>query len=299
MNSLKFSILVLFFLASCTTQKASPEQGAGKADPLQDSGGTIEAADTEVFEFAPPDVKKIYETMLSAEKQSGETNSPDQVHSTTGVVTCNKDGSVTACYFRTEVKKADFLSLREKIERPTSELIWGFYLRVRPELKTESLIAGDLFCDFLGKNSPPFGVESVGCKIRHPRLINETMFSAALAENIAIILAEETPLQTGIVTVSGSILCQWIKGTERSPCVVRPIVNGILREKFIEVPAVLSAQIGPRLMQTLKYDISYRNDIKLEKVVLPHEIMGSVLCSVDSSKYKDLGRRNVACRIAI
>jgi hypothetical protein len=77
------------------------------------------------------------------------------------------------------------------------------------------------------------------------------------------------------------------------------MVNGILREKFIEVPAGFSAQIGPRLMQTLKYEVSYRNDIKLEKVVLPGEIMGSVTCHVDSSKFATLGRRNVACRIAI
>jgi hypothetical protein len=292
-------IFALSFLlsigAACTFNKGTPEQGAVNASMDKYAANSRQ----ETYEFSKDENWGIYESMLAAEKQGGEALRPDQVHATSGFVSCRRDGALTACFFQTHLAKAKSMSSRERISRVSSDRIWEFYSRVRPDAKNEAIMVGDLNCDYLGKNSPPFGIEFVECKIRHPRLSNEVILTDSLAENFSLLLAEEIPLNTGTAVVSGSVLCQRMKGSDRTPCSVRPLVKGILREKFLPIQAEDSAKIGGMLMNTFRFDAAYRNDVKIDKIELPAELMGSATCNVDATGYKESGRRHVVCRIGI
>lgn len=292
-------LAMLLTVGGCTTSQPLPQDGFNTLMGNPKAAGILDATHKQSFQFSASESAAIYESMTSAEKAVGEVISPNRMHSTAGIVTCHREGSIPACFFRTKMKNANGLSLRERIDRQTADKIWEFYLRIRADLSHEVLLAGDLVCDYVRKEGSPLDAEAITCKIAYPRLANEAIFIDATAENLALILAEERQLVDGISTVRGAILCQWIRGTERTPCVVRPMAMGILREKFIEVPSQYSAQIGPRLMATLRYDVSYRKDIKLEKVELPGEILGSITCLVDGTQRKESGRRKVICKVAI
>ncbi|MEZ4742145.1 MAG: hypothetical protein R3B45_06840 [Bdellovibrionota bacterium] len=292
--------VIFIFQPACTTKKVEVEEAtqvSNKSKQKLPSSDPITRA--EEFIIDDQSAKPIYKKITEIEKKDGLKIDKDKLHTARGSASCKKDGIIVSCYYRVRSGKLEPLGSRIKFEKEITKKIWRYFLDVRPELKNESIITGDLICDYLGKKTPPYNIEKLTCKIIYPRLSNEAILVKDTAENIATLLRGNTPFKKSQDTVYGSILCQWIKGSNRSPCVIRPIIKGILQEKFIEVPGRDSGVIGPLLLRTVKDNLVHQKDITPKASDLPSEIMGSIMCNINSKYFLTLGKREAVCRISI
>lgn len=278
------ALALLFALAACRTtgseEQASAMKGEGFATTL---------------ELGKSEEQALYLMMLQVELNAGAKVPKDRLHSVSGLASCSKANALETCELRVRLGDRD-LSATQPLDRDLAEKLWEFTRQVRPELADEALIHADLICDYIGKESPPYTIEDADCRATFPRTVNEAVFADALAEELSDLLRGDASFGEGLATLSGTVACQAVEGSPRRLCVVRAIQQGILSEKVREVSARNSGNVAGRLFQTAVDLVKVENK---PAASTPREVVGSLTCVVDSSRYAAEGRRLHKCRAAL
>lgn len=247
------------------------------------------------LELAKTEEQALYLMMLQVELNTGVKVAKDRLHSVAGLASCSKANALETCEVRVRLGERD-LSATQPLDRDLAEKLWAFARQVRPELADESLVFADLICDYIGKESPPYTIEDVDCRATFPRTVNEAVFADTPAEELSDLLRGDSSFGDGLLTLNGTIACQAVENSPRRLCVVRAIQQGVLSEKVREVSDKNSGNVASRLFQTLQ-DL-----VKLESkpvTTKPREVVGSLTCVVDSSRYAAEERRLHKCRAAL
>ncbi len=243
--------------------------------------------------------QQVYLKMLSVELGAGITVPKDQLHSASGLVECHKDGSLENCFLRVRVM-ADDLSQTQPLAAELSAKVWKFIRANRPELGTEKLVLNDVGCDYIGKKSPPYNVEDVTCVVSLPRSLGEAVFTDPVAEELADALRGESPFGAQAVTLNGSLSCQQVAGSGRTPCTVRANVGGVLAERVTEVNAKIAPYVARRLKNAAMDSLKLSDDPDGKQIVTPpSNVTGSLSCLIDNSKFDADGQRSHVCRTKI
>jgi hypothetical protein len=248
------------------------------------------------LELESDESQKIYLKMLAIELSAGIKVKKNHLHSSRGTMQCHRDGVLESCFFRVRVI-GDELSSTQPVDKALGQQIWSYIRKQRTDLKSEKVVLTDLVCDYIGKKSPPFNQETVNCKMKHPRAANEAVFVSKAAEELSESLRGNIEFTNKKVTLNGTVACQWIDESERTPCMARLVNNGALTDDVLELSQKVSKPIAKRMMQTLQDYYSMKRGSR--SFVAPKEIMGSVTCVVDSLNFMTSHNRRYSCRVRI
>jgi hypothetical protein len=265
--------------------------------PDADKGVVMSVASEGGFVLTAPEQEEIYRIMTAVEKSAGVEVSTATLHSAKGIVECNKDGSVESCGVRVRTSPQAGLSAEQKLGGDLTGRLWAFFRGARKELETQNRVVADLFCDFVGKATPPYGQEGLRCFMKHPRLTNEAFFADLEAEELSHALRGDEAYDATRTELLGSITCQKGDDAGRAKCFVRPVVNGVLLDKVVEISDRYSYSVERRLGIVMADHLA--TTVKDKPVELPGSLVGAMSCSVDSSKMKVLERRVFLCRITL
>jgi hypothetical protein len=244
--------------------------------------------------LAKDEEQSLYLKMLSVELNAGVKVPKDQLHSSKGLAECHRDPALPTCQLRVRTAE-DQLSATQPLPPEVNAKIWTFIQSARPDLKDPVMLA-DVICDYVGKQSPPYTVEDVHCSVRLVRATDEAVFGDKLAATLGDALRGSASYGTGLVTLSGSLSCQWLAGTPRTPCVTRAITGGVLGEKLTELDAGDASEAARLLKQTL---IDHAQLSGTPATASPKEIASALVCLVDNTKIESEGKRAYVCRAKI
>jgi hypothetical protein len=228
------SLLALAILTmSCRTTTPVASTTAGTAAPTGANSGFDFPARKEQERF-------LFLKMLAAELKANVPVEKDRQHLARGVLECRQSSSGKSCFLKT-FTAGDSLSADQDLPHDVSDSLWNWVLSVRPELDGTGIFSVDLGCTFLGKQSPPFEVEDVTCRIRNPGLPQETHYEGPLAEEIYRTLGGP----------SGILLCRVAAGSGRKICVLRRQDKGMLHDQVSELGIEPSQKTYDTLAESL------------------------------------------------
>lgn len=283
-------------LAACKTTSDGSDGKAASAEGFSDSLG-----------LANDDGQALYLLMVAVELNAGVKVAKDQLHSVRGVGHCRRTTEPQTCQVRVRLPSSE-LGAAQPLSNDLVDNIDSFAQKARPDLAKEPAYLVDLICDYLGKKSPPYDVEEVSCKATLPRTTREAVIEEPIAIELADHLRGETPFDTKMVTLVGTLACRFAEGSNRVACMVRTMKNGVLAEKVVEV----SSKNAPTVARTMREaSIDFKtlgSDTKegqqaLEKPLTEQakELAGALVCLVDGSKAgtDGSGSRLYQCRVTL
>ena len=185
------------------------------------------------------------------------------------------------------------LSASQPVQPSLAAKAWAFAQSTRPELAKEKALLIDATCNYVGKASPPYTVEDVRCVVSLARATDEAVFDGRLAEELGEDLRGDQPYGKGTTTLQGSLACQWLPGSTRTPCVARALVGGVLQEKVTEVSIGGSAEAARKMRQALFDHAAVTGGTAPGSV---SAVSGELVCLVDNSKIETEGKRSYVCR---
>jgi len=285
MKNLMILGLLLATAAGCKSD-GDPEAGAELKTELAPTA-------LPVLKLDAADEQQVYLKLLAAELNAGVKVAKDQLHAIKGLVECRTDGDLEACTGRVRLPE-DALSGAQPLEESLGEKIYAFLKSARPELTAHVL--ADLNCDYLGKKSPPYGIEDVQCEIVLPRAPHEAVFDGKIAEELAELARGTSEFGKGTVAVSGALACHTVAASGRRVCTVRGTTGGVLAEGVAEVSTAHGSTVAKRLIQALVDQKILEAKKPGATPVAPKELMGSLSCTVDSTKLDAEGRRKYVCQ---
>ncbi len=289
-----FLLALIQINAGCqTTDKDAPATSKSLAAKSPMTSAANLAAP---HKLSSDDSQKTYLKMLAIELSAGIKVKKDHLHSSRGTMQCHRDGVLESCFFRVRVIGSE-LSSTQPVEKELGQKIWSYIRAQRGDLAAEKVVLTDLVCNYIGKKSPPYDEESVNCSIQYPRATNEAIFVDRSAEELSEALRGSIEFSNKKVTLNGTLACQWINESNRTPCMARVIEKGVLSETPLEISQRVSQPIAKRMMQTLQDYYSLKRGSR--SFVAPKEIMGSVTCTVDSLNFASSRSRRYSCRIRI
>jgi hypothetical protein len=277
----------------CRTTNGEKSAESSKSLPSNTPGAT-ESKHT--YKLSRDQSQAIYLAMLKVELASGIKVAKDKLHSSKGIIQCHRDGIIESCFFRVRVM-GDELSSTQPLSKELAKKVWEYIRDSRADLVKEKVALTNLVCDYIGKKSPPFNQEMTKCQLEFPRSMAEAIFVDRTAEELAEALRGELAFTNTKVTLNGTIACQWISQSSRTPCVARRIEKGVLKENIIELPQNISNPIARQLKQTVGDHQKLKNPSK--NFASPKEINGSLSCVVDSLNFKSTNTRRYVCRVKI
>lgn len=260
------------------------------------------------LEFDKNEEQSLYLVMLQVELQAGIKVNKDQLHRVTGIASCRPQDSRGFCELRVRLGERN-LSTTQPLARELARKLIQFSQQVRPDLESEELIFADMECDYIGKANPPYNLEEVNCRANSPRALHEAIFDDAPAEELADLVRGETSFGTDSITLHGTLACKTIEHSQRRICAVRAIEKGLLSDNVKEISAKNASLIAQRVFQTRAdlttlapaeaADPSLTRAQSTKRTELPREVVGSLSCWVDSSRYEAEGVRQYKCRVSI
>lgn len=260
--------------SGCRTTDSTP---AATSPAPQTTAGALDPT----LDLSKSDEQIVYLKMLGVELDAGVKVSKDQLHSSSGVLECRKDGVLESCLLRVRLMERE-LSGPQPLTPDLSKLVMSYIASARADLKDERVVLTDVTCDYIGKKSPPYDVEDVNCTLRHPRLVKEAVFGDPVAEEIVIALRGESKE----TTFNGAVSCRVVESSGRSTCVVRALSTGVLADKVTELAAKSAAPVARRLLQaTLDYALLTSTAESKNDLVAPSELIGTLVCVVDGSQH--------------
>lgn len=296
-----FLILLLISYNACTTKKeekeSTPQLEISNTEmPVTD---TTDKAISAKFVIPKTEAEELYGLMKKIKKElqpmakENETN----LRSETGIISCKYDKNFNNCFFHMRLEEDKKLNGPYSLPKAILKEL-TIFLQKNIDMKSADVIKSDVVCDYIGKNSPPYGAEKLDCIIKNPRSLNEAYFEDKIAENLVDLLSNNSISPETNSIAQGSILCQKVRGTTRTPCVVRPIKQGVLLDKFFEVPAKYSKILSKQLYETLLDSYNYSNPSG-KAFEEPSEIIGNITCNINSKDFQTFGRRQIICKINI
>ena len=276
---------------SSRTGSAVKEVGASLTAPLDMSATLTLGQDA---------AQALYLRMATIETQAGMTPSKGELHTARGLVECHKDGSLKTCLVRIRLAD-DNLSATQLLPDGVPAQAWSFVRAKRPEIGQEPYVVTDVTCDYRGKQSPPYDGADVRCQLALPRVPGEAVFADQAAEDLSEALREDRAFGTDILTLGGSVVCQWLDSSPRTPCLVRTIgANGTLGSTVHELnpqsAGVVARQLRQAALDREQLARQPAADQATPPPTAPHEVMGALTCLVDGTALKNGGRRSFVCR---
>ena len=257
---------------------------------LNGPGGASSLASS--LELSKDEEQALYLQMLGVEVQNGVKVPQEQIHSSRGLFVCRSDVAPATCQLQVRLD-AGALSVPQPVTPVLASKVFAFAQASRPDLVNEHVLLVDATCNYVGKASPPYTVEDVRCVVSLARATDEAVFDGRLAEELGEDLRGDQPYGTGTVTLMGSLACQWLPGSPRTPCVARALVGGVLQEKVTEVSTGGSAEAARKMRQAL-FDHAAVTGAPAPGSVTA--VSGALVCLVDNSKIESEGRRSYVCR---
>ena len=235
----------------------------------------------------------LYLQMLGAEFDAGETVPKDQVHTSKGLLTCRKNVDRDACSVWVRRKDGGVGPEHSVDPQIAKEASLGAR-KSREDIPGDILVVSDLECNYLGKNSPPFGVERASCHVSYPRTLDEVIFHGGSAEAIIDAIRGESSLGEGQADLRGALVCTLGDIAHRTVCFTRTTSSGVSQEKIVELRL-------DDALETAKFLHAAVNDrMKIKSAVLPTEsgrmeIKADIECKVDSRRFASDGERMIQC----
>lgn len=279
-------VVGVLFLAGCKSTGGDAE--LKDAESVQGLTDTV-ALDKET-------AQELYLLMLKVETNSGATVPKDQLHSSRGVALCRSDAGLESCQAFVRLATSE-LAAPQPLPEAHTDALFKFAKKARPELEKEGTWLTDLSCDYLGKKSPPYEAEAVGCRLELPRTTKEAVFTEPSAIELAEALRGEAQSFTDNgALVSGSLACRFQQDSDRVACMVRATSNGVLGEKVTEVSGREAAGVARKLLEAA---LDHARLAKGQKEALkkPTEVSGALVCLVEMGK--EPGSRKYHCRAAL
>ncbi len=280
------------FLASALIL-ASCKSTGGDAD-LKDAA--IGPGLTESLTLDKETAQELYLLMLKVETNSGAMVPKDQLHSSRGVALCRSDAGLESCQAFVRLATSE-LAAPQPLPEAQTDVLFKFAKKARPELEKEGTWLTDLACDYLGKKSPPYAVEDVGCRLELPRTTKEAVFTEPTAVELAEALrGEAQSFSDNGALVSGSLACRFQPDSDRVACMVRATSNGVLGEKVTEVSGREAPGVARKMLEAA---LDHARLAKGQKEVgkKPTEVTGALVCLVEAGK--EPGSRKYHCRAAL
>ena len=248
-----------------------------------------------VHKISQSSSQEIYLKILGTELDSGAKVPKDQMHTNKGILSCRKNIDRDTCTVRG--RRDDLsLSVEQFVELTVSHELSAFVRPARGDIAPEQVVLADLECDYLGQNSPPFGVERASCRALYPRRPEEAIFAGAPAETLAQSLRGEESLGNGQKVLKGALACHIGDLEHRTKCFVRSMPEKAGREKVVELPTDQVLTVA-RVLETAVGD---HRKLKSEEsttqpVSLPLDVTVSLECRVDSRSVDSGGERLFQC----
>lgn len=236
-----------------------------------------------IYYFAEKESEVLYKNLSKQELQLG-LKVPDQtLHTSRGTVRCQTPkNQKRICNVHLKSSKPNVNSQGLPLSADHQEEVSGYLQIHRNELLLAESLWIDIFCDFIGPQTPPYNRRVMSCKLQHPRLPNETIFEGSDAQELSSLLSGGHARPTSL---QGTLRCQdseqcFIKPHMAMPSSPQPL------EKKIEVR--FSRVISQRLRDTQAVAAPALKNM---------EISGAILCEEDKNLEKILGRSQYVCRI--
>jgi hypothetical protein len=288
-------ILLLGVHLGCKTTKVQEPSG-GQASEVAIQTTATSHPDTgwlAKFDLSESASQALYLQMLGAEFDAGEAIPKDQVHTNKGLLTCRKNIDRDGCSVWVH-RKDGSLGPEHLVEQQIAKEVSSGARKSRKDIPEDILVVSDLECNYLGKNSPPFGVERAGCHVSYPRALDEVIFLGESAEAIIDAIRGESSLGEGQADLKGSLVCTLGDIAHRTACFTRTISGGGAQEKIVE----LRLDEALETAKVLHAAVGYR--MKIKSVESPKEsgrmeIKADIECRVDSSRFASDGERIIQC----
>lgn len=133
--------------------------------------------------FSEAASQSIYIEMLEKEIASGISVEQGRMHTTNGYFHCRQNGVLKKCQLTVDI--AGVQSKVIKIDQDISEDVREFAIATDASLENSKYFLLEVVCDYIGKKSPPFGVETVKCKSQFPFDINEFVLSGTVSKELS------------------------------------------------------------------------------------------------------------------
>lgn len=289
--------LGLGITTGCKTAATQP------SNPVLSSAPTIRgqgwSATLELDETTSQD---LYLKVLKGELDAGAQAPKDESHKSRAALMCQRNVDKTRCVVA-PILKGWILGPDQPLSEGVSRELSQFVASARPELAAIPSSLGLVSCHYLGKSSPPFGIEKAKCALSFPHTPDEIVFLDQPAEVLAEGLRNEQSHGQGETVLRGTLFCQLTDEDRLSPCMTRGHHLDGVKDRV----APLAADEGPLVLQILRFglfqlrpratsgaaasaagekksDVHARLDIKLE-----------LECQLDSSQVPQDGKRMVRC----
>jgi hypothetical protein len=237
----------------------------------------------------------VYLKILGTELDGGAQVPKDQLHTNKGLVLCRKNVDRDTCTVRGRLPNLS-LSAEQFVDQAASQELSAFVRTARSDIAADQMIVADLECDYLGQNSPPFGVERAACRALYPRRLEEAVFAGNAAENLAHALRGEESLGGGEKVLKGALACHIGDLEHRITCFARSMPDKGSGEKVVEL---LSDQVLPVARQL---ETAVRDQRKLQsedpaalRALTPLDVTVALECRVDSRQVESGGERYFQC----
>jgi hypothetical protein len=238
--------------------------------------------------------------MVKIEKAQGSKVNQSTLHTTKAVLRCEDRTTRAQCFLVVALKGKTPFAPKEKLILDLANDVWAYFIKERQELSDQATALADLICDYVGEKNPAFKKESAECYLINPRMPNEAIIIGKDAETLVNLFLQEMPVTASAsTTVNGTVLCQLNASGRTKECVLRPMIDGQLKEQFISVPSKQGSLVGERLIEALKDDYAANKKPGAKAFKSPKELLASIVCSIDRTNIKILGRYVASCRIAI
>ena len=277
-------------------------QGQG-SHPSQHSGSPEHAFGTKVessgwladHKLSQSASQEVYLKILGTELDSGTKVPKDQMHTNKGLLTCRKNIDRDACTVRGRLPDLS-LSAEQFVDLPVNQELSSFVRTARGDIPSDLLVLSDLECDYLGQNSPPFGLERATCRAQNPRRLEEVIFGGAAAEILAQSLRGEESLGSGQKILKGALGCHIGDLEHRIVCFLRSIPEKGSKERVVEVPRDLVLGVA----RTIEIAVADHRKLKAEestsqKASTTLDVTVALECQVDSSQVENGGERVFQC----
>ena len=272
----KISIIQVLFWSACTTIKTTDKPQPAKLD------GYSLLKNEPQFIFEPKLARQFFNDLLQSE---GVSKIPMNLHKNEGLVTCQGTKTLTQCTLYTVNRGAKKTTFSNPVNLRSSryEDLIDYYTSIGGFVNFEDRIVSNVLCNFIGLKSPPFGKETINCRLVEPRFSNETIFSRTMAKTLTYYLIKEKGFKPGEGKVNGTIRCTEIKNSPK--CMIKATKTN----KSIKMKSTESKPLIKKLLETAEI-------IKLTqpKFQIPSKrIFGAVHCEMHFATQK------FACQVKI
>jgi hypothetical protein len=238
----------------------------------------------------------IYLKMLDSELESGLAVAKDQTHSIKGLIRCQRNVDRDLCSMWIRKGENGDIYGEKSLDLLLSEEVSSVGRGFRNDLSLDKSLVMNVVCDYLGKNSPPFGLEKVDCKVQFPRGGDEAVLESPSAEKLVELLRSEQPFGDGKTEIQANLFCRFGSLPLRTECYTRTFDQAQSHEKISQ----LMKEDAIIVAQSLKMGLSDRSHLRLgasPSDLGTIEMNAQIKCMVDSRKFIENGERVFRCLV--